>query len=72
MKRKYWILFVCLFACLTVLFAGCGQEAETPVLYYNLDGAIYQNPANTAMSNRKPGAGGVYSIQFASQGQTVT
>ena len=72
MKRKTITLFICICICIAAIFVGCGAEAETPVLFYNLDGAIYQNPANTALSNRKPGAGGVYSIDFASEGQTVT
>lgn len=41
-------------------------------LYFNLDGASYQDPKNTARSFRQPGADGVYSIDFATVGGTVT
>lgn len=48
---------------------GSGQQ---PTLYYNLDGFLYQNPSNTALSNRTPDGKGVYHIDFAVGGEKVT
>ena len=75
MKKSFWIVLLCVTLCVGLMAAlvGCGGEAEEmPTLYYNLDGAIYQNPSNTAKSNREPGAGGVYKINFVANGGTVT
>ena len=72
MKKRAFLALACiaLLACVAVCLFGCSEE--TPVLYYNMDGHIYQDPNNTAQSTRQPDAVGVYRIDFASQGQTFT
>lgn len=73
--KKIFTVFLCaaLCACVAAGLVGCDSgTGERQTLYYNLDGYVYQNPNNTALSNRQPGAGGVYSIDFVVNGQPVT
>lgn len=74
MKKKTVAILIAIGLCVCIAAAVCFfmLQPQAPVLYYNLDGSIYQNPSNTALSNRRPDAEGVYQISFASDGKTVT
>lgn len=76
MKKKLAIILtvvgvlIC-FAVSLSFFLG-PKSSERVMLYYNLDGYLYQNPNNTALSNRKPDGKGVYKIDFVADGAKVT
>lgn len=75
MTKKTKIILICaaVAVCIAVAVVCWFLFGSQPtVLYYNLDGYSYQNPSNTALSNRKPNASGVYEIDFVSDGQTIT
>lgn len=75
MKKKTVALLIAIGLCVCIAAAAICfflLRPQTTVLYYNLDGSIYQNPSNTALSNRRPDAEGVYRISFAAAGETVT
>lgn len=71
-KKPLWIIIgavlaVCIAATLFFLLYSPQQT-----LYYNLDGAVYQDPANTALSTREPDEDGIYWLDFAVDGKTET
>lgn len=72
MTKKTTALLICVVLLLSVSVGLAGCSSETPTLYYNLDGYMYQNPNDTAISFRQPDANGVYHIDFASEGNTAT
>ena len=76
MKKKTAIILAGLGICLclvgAILFFVLRKSSDSPVLYYNLDGYIYQNPNNSALSNREPNANGVYKIDFVAEGSVFT
>lgn len=75
MKKKTVLLIVGI--AVAVLLVGAALwyflVGATPTqLYFNLDGASYQDPHNTAHSLREPDASGVYHIDFATPEGAVT
>ena len=71
-KKTLWIILVAVFAIgvAAALFFLLYQPQQT--LHYNLYGAVYQNPANTALSVREPDEEGIYWLEFAVDGKTAT
>ena len=71
-KKTLWIILVAVLAvCIAAaLFFLLFRPENT--LYYNLDGAVYQDPANSAHSVREPDEDGIYWLDFAVDGKTET
>lgn len=71
-KKTLWIILgaVLVVGIAAALFFLLFQPKQT--LYYNLDGAVYQDPANSAHSVRKPDEDGIYWLDFAVGGKTET
>lgn len=71
-KKTLWIVLAAVLAAgiAAALFFLLYNPQQT--LYYNLYGAVYQNPANTALSIREPDEEGIYWLEFAVDGKTET
>ena len=71
-KKTLWIILgaVILIAVAAALFFLLYSPQQT--LHYNLYGAVYQNPANTALSVREPDDEGIYWLEFAVDGKNAS